>query len=78
MSINITKDLSKNQRAQLDKARELGAQASAKGSPQSPSLNSELMSMFEGRAVGETPENEASSIALMIAYNDGFVAENLK
>lgn len=38
----------------------------------SASQSAELMKMLEGRKIGETPENEASSIEIMDAWKKGW------
>jgi hypothetical protein len=59
---------------QLQTAEILGAIDFAKGTMAAPSKSTELMNMLEGRKIGETPKNEASSIAIMDAWIKGYNA----
>ena len=56
---------------QLQTAETLGAFDFAKGFI-SASQSIEIMNMLEGRKIGETPKNEASSIEIMDAWKKGW------
>lgn len=62
---------------QLNKAKTLGKDSFHAGKQSAPCLSAELMTMLEGREVGNTPANEATSIEIMRSYANAWHHENL-
>ena len=62
---------------QILQAAILGTQAFNSGVKCAPCLDNGLMDMLVGRTVGVTPEGEATTIAILDAWKDAWVAANL-
>lgn len=56
-------------KTQIELARRLGMIAFARGAERAPSRDPKLMAMLEGRDTGITPDNEASSVRIKMAWS---------
>lgn len=63
--------------AQILEASVLGTLAFKNGLKRAPYYDVELNKFFAGRNIGETPKGEASSIAIMKAWNNAWDNANL-
>jgi hypothetical protein len=77
--VKLKAQLLKDRKAnQLLEAGSLGFVAFTSGKKRVPAQDKSLVKFFKGRKVGETPEGEASTIAIMEAWNKGWDTANLK
>jgi hypothetical protein len=63
--------------SQIAEASVLGTIAFNSGIKRAPFYDVELKKMFVNRKIGETPEGEASSIAIMKAWTNSWDAANI-
>lgn len=76
MSINAN-GVSTTKTAQLERAALMGREGFHSGK-KAPAQDARVLEMLKGRKVGQTPEGEASSIAILDAWNSGWFGEYLK